>query len=117
MPEITLVLGASESPAGREPEEIDQVYGVVPPVAASVALYAAFCVPFGREAVVMTGPDGPAAAANVATIADQFVPALNEKVPLNDPVVIANIDSFAARELTVSCSWTVYPLPAVCVPG
>jgi hypothetical protein len=37
VPLITPVAGARESPAGREPEEMDHVYGVVPPVAASVA--------------------------------------------------------------------------------
>ena len=30
----------SVSPAGKEPEEIDQLYGVVPPLAANVAVYA-----------------------------------------------------------------------------
>src|SRR5580693_4591017 len=43
VPEIIPVLGASVSPAGKVPESIDHVYGVVPPVAASVALYAEFC--------------------------------------------------------------------------
>jgi hypothetical protein len=33
VPEITPVLAARLSPAGRLPEVIDQVYGVVPPVA------------------------------------------------------------------------------------
>jgi hypothetical protein len=34
-----------ESPAGRDPEETDQLYGCVPPVAASVLLYAVPTVP------------------------------------------------------------------------
>jgi hypothetical protein len=38
VPEIAPVLGASASPAGKVPDRMDQVYGVVPPVAASVAL-------------------------------------------------------------------------------
>src|SRR5271166_531481 len=38
VPEIIPVLGASVNPAGKLPEMIDHVYGVVPPVAASVAL-------------------------------------------------------------------------------
>ncbi len=38
VPEITPVLDASKRPVGRVPEAIDQVYGVVPPVATSVAL-------------------------------------------------------------------------------
>ena len=38
VPEITPVLDASASPAGRVPDAMDQVYGGVPPVAASVVL-------------------------------------------------------------------------------
>ncbi len=38
VPEITPVLDASVSPLGRTPEASDQVYGGVPPVAASVTL-------------------------------------------------------------------------------
>jgi hypothetical protein len=38
VPEIAPLLAVSMSPAGKDPEAIDQVYGVVPPVAASVAL-------------------------------------------------------------------------------
>jgi len=36
IPEIAPELAFNESPAGNEPLEIDQPYGVVPPVAASV---------------------------------------------------------------------------------
>ena len=38
VPEITPVLAASASPVGKVPEEMDQLYGVVPPTAASVVL-------------------------------------------------------------------------------
>ena len=38
VPEMTPELETSESPAGRVPEETDQVYGVVPPMAARVVL-------------------------------------------------------------------------------
>jgi len=38
VPEIAPVLGASANPAGSAPDTMDQVYGVVPPVAASVVL-------------------------------------------------------------------------------
>jgi len=38
VPEITPVLGASDRPEGNVPEATDHVYGVVPPVAANVAL-------------------------------------------------------------------------------
>ena len=44
------------NPNGRLPEERDHVYGVVPPVAAKVWLYAVFCVPAGNgELVKMLG--------------------------------------------------------------
>lgn len=36
VPEITPVAVLSDNPGGREPEEIDQVYGGVPPLAESV---------------------------------------------------------------------------------
>ena len=49
------------SPAGNEPELIDHVYGVVPPVAERVAVYDEPVVPAGSEVVVMEG--GCAAAA------------------------------------------------------
>jgi hypothetical protein len=38
VPEITPVVEARVNPAGKAPEVTDQLYGVVPPVAASVAL-------------------------------------------------------------------------------
>jgi hypothetical protein len=38
VPEITPVVEASANPAGKVPEVTDQLYGVVPPVAASVTL-------------------------------------------------------------------------------
>ena len=52
VPLITPVKESILSPAGIP--VADQVYGTVPPVAATVALYAVPAVPFGRgEAVVM----------------------------------------------------------------
>jgi hypothetical protein len=57
VPEITPVPESSVSPAGREPLVMDQVYGDVPPVTASVALYAKFRVPLGKEPLVtLSGP-------------------------------------------------------------
>ena len=46
----------SVSPEGRTPEANDQVYGLTPPVAASVALYATFCLAPGKDAVVIASP-------------------------------------------------------------
>ena len=44
----------SDSPAGSVPLVMDQVYGVVPPIAARVVLYAEPTCPFGSEEVVIT---------------------------------------------------------------
>ena len=38
VPEMAPVFGASARPAGKDPDAMAQVYGVVPPEAASVAL-------------------------------------------------------------------------------
>jgi hypothetical protein len=43
-----------DSPAGSVPLVMDQVYGVVPPIAARVVLYAEPTCPFGSEEVVIT---------------------------------------------------------------
>ena len=61
VPEIVPVAAASPSPLGNVPEEIDQVYGCVPPLAASVVLYAVLCVALGKEVVVIEGPVVPMA--------------------------------------------------------
>ena len=53
VPEMTPVLDDSPSPAGRLPKAMDHVYGLVPPVAASVALYGEFCTALGNEVVVI----------------------------------------------------------------
>src|SRR5579864_6600678 len=55
VPEITPVPAASDNPAGKVPEAMDQLYGVVPLVAVSVVLYAEFCVPPGKDIVVIVG--------------------------------------------------------------
>ena len=51
MPEI-LPLELKLSPAGSVPAEIDQVYGVVPPVAVTLWLYGCPTVQLGRLLVV-----------------------------------------------------------------
>src|SRR5512134_3616853 len=51
------------SPAGRLPAETDQLYGVVPPVAARVWLYAVPTVPPGRLVVELVGATCAAATA------------------------------------------------------
>src|SRR5262249_53001303 len=51
-PETAPVPGVSVSPGGGGPPASDQVSGGVPPLAASVALYAWFTVPAGSDAVM-----------------------------------------------------------------
>jgi hypothetical protein len=53
VPEITPVEASRLSPAGREPEVIAQEYGVMPPVAWSVAEYALPTVAVGSDVVVI----------------------------------------------------------------
>jgi hypothetical protein len=55
VPVTAPVAAASDSPAGRLPEETDQVSAPVPPVAAMVWLYAMPTVSAGRLAVVIAG--------------------------------------------------------------
>jgi hypothetical protein len=54
VPLMTPVDEPKLNPAGRLPETTDQLYGVLPPVAASVWLYASPIVPLGTLVVVMT---------------------------------------------------------------
>jgi len=52
-PEICPVEAVRLRPGGSTPELMLHVYGVVPPLAASVTLYAVPCVPLANELVVM----------------------------------------------------------------
>jgi hypothetical protein len=58
VPDISPVDELSERPAGREPLTIDQEYGVTPPVAPRVWLYATPIWPSARLAVVTTRSSG-----------------------------------------------------------
>jgi hypothetical protein len=53
VPLITPVVDESDKPAGNVPEASDHVYGWVPFVAVTVALYAFFTEPLGRDVVVI----------------------------------------------------------------
>jgi hypothetical protein len=53
VPAIVPLVPPSVSPIGSAPAEIVHVYGVVPPVAATVALYAWDIVPLGKADVVI----------------------------------------------------------------
>lgn len=78
---MTPVAAFSDKPVGRVPLVKLQVYGVVPPVAASVVLYATLICPLGRELVVI---------ANVA-----------------GAIVSVRLTVFVCFELSESCTWNV----------
>src|SRR5438132_2137611 len=50
---MTPVAAVSERPVGKLPDVMDQTYGVCPPVAASVTVYATFVVALGNGDVVV----------------------------------------------------------------
>ena len=61
VPEIRtefVVLAPRDNPAGRLPDAIDHVNGATPPVASTVALYAALVLPEARVAVVTVSTPG-----------------------------------------------------------
>jgi hypothetical protein len=63
------VAALRDNPDGSVPLESDQLYGVVPPVAESVALYATPSCPLGSELVtILRGPGRGFALAVVANI-------------------------------------------------
>jgi hypothetical protein len=66
VPEIRPVVESNASPVGREPELTDQLYGVVPPVAVTLAEYPAPTCPFGRDEVVIVGATAAAFTVSVA---------------------------------------------------
>ncbi len=69
-----VVLDPSASPEGRLPATTAQVYGGVPPLAASVALYAIFCVAFGSTPGVIERGEGAVAEASGTFVTKASVP-------------------------------------------
>ena len=78
-------------PAGKVPLVMDHVYGVVPPVAVSVALYATPTCPFGREVV---------ATVRVAGV-----------------IVSVTLSVFVCCGLPESCTWNVNGVLVTAVVG
>lgn len=71
VPEITPVAAFRVRPAGIEPALMDQLYGVKPPVACKVALYAVPATAFVSVVVVMTRGGGAVATVKLnAAVAD-----------------------------------------------
>ncbi len=92
VPEIAPVEAFKFRPGGREEALMDQVYGVVPPVAARLALYVVPCWPFAREVVVMLTGAGAAVTVMlsgcVAVSAVGVLESVTIAVKLNDPAVV-----------------------------
>jgi hypothetical protein len=72
-PEITPVEAARFRPGGSEPEMMLQVYGVVPPVACSVAEYAVPIVPPASDEVEISGTEPRAMDTLNALVPELFV--------------------------------------------
>src|SRR5271170_432307 len=66
MPAMAPVAAFKAKPAGRVPLVSDQLYGVVPPVAASVAVYGTPTSPFGSAPVEITSVAGIIVSVRVA---------------------------------------------------
>jgi hypothetical protein len=88
-------------PAGSVPEDTHQLYGAVPPVAASVWLYAVPTVPAGSE-VVVTASDAaastivtlraPVRPPNVAVTVTVWFPVTAEAVRTPPEVIVAKVE-------------------------
>jgi hypothetical protein len=65
VPEVAPVADAKLSPAGRLPDETDHLYGLVPPVALKVPLYALLTVPLGKATDGMSRAAGVTCRAKV----------------------------------------------------
>jgi hypothetical protein len=91
VPVIAPVEVTRDSPAGRLPVAIAQVYGLAPPVAASIWLYATLIVSAGRLDVVivngaMTAMDSACVAA-APTLSVTFAVKLDVPVAVGVPVI------------------------------
>ena len=134
VPEITPVAATRLNPAGSVPALTLQLYGVVPPLACSVAEYAVPAVPPGKDVVVTVGGCGAAAtamlsalvpvlfAASVTCTVNDVVPAV-VGVPEITPVAATRLNpagSVPALTLQLygvvpplACSVVEYAVPAV----
>lgn len=97
VPEMTPVLAFSDNPVGNVPDDTDQVYGAVPPVADKVVLYAIPMVPLGIEVVVIVRVDEgvtelDADDAALVPIALVAVTVNVYAVPFDSPVTLIGLD-------------------------
>ncbi len=110
-----------DKPAGKTPVPTDQVYGPVPPLAASVCEYGVPAIPLGRDGVVTVTPGltvmlkGPFALAPEVSITwtvKLHVPVV-DGVPLMVPVGARARPGGSVPELTVQVNTPVPPLAAI----
>ena len=134
VPEITPVAATRPNPAGSVPPVTVQLYGVVPPLACSVAEYAVPAVPPGKDVVVTVGGCAAAATAMLSAFvpvlfAASFTCTVNDAVPA--VVGVPEITPVAATRLNpagsvpaltlqlygvvppLACSVAEYAVPAV----
>jgi hypothetical protein len=88
VPEIVPVEPPSDSPAGSEPDTTDQLYGVTPPVAASVWLYATPIWPFGTLVVVITRSGGIVIDKALVAVSAGVCESVTRTVKLEVPAVV-----------------------------
>jgi hypothetical protein len=93
VPEIRPVEADRATPAGRLPDEIDHVYGVVPPPACSELEYEVPFVPEPRLVVETVSVEGGAAAIAIESFTDWLCaaglpPSLSNTVKLLVPVAV-----------------------------
>ncbi len=89
VPLITPVLAFKVRPVGSDPLAIDQVYGVMPPAARNVALYALPAVALGSDVVVMTRGTGATVSVNARlAVAGVAAESVTETVKVNEPATV-----------------------------
>jgi hypothetical protein len=125
LPDMTPVVGSRDNPAGRElPAASDQVYGVLPPAADRVWLYAAPTVPKGRDAVAMDSESYTSIESGFVTAVEFPSVAFTVKVTVPVAVglpdmtpVVGSRDNPAGRRLPVASDqvYGVFPPAAVTV--
>src|SRR5215472_3724260 len=122
LPEIAPELLLSERPAGSAPEMIDQVYGVDPPEAVTIALYAAFLCASGNEVVLMVSGAGctvmvvlPVIMPNAAEIV--LVPGANPAAtPVVETVAVPVLEEAQCTLVVMSCVLPseLFPVAVIC---
>jgi hypothetical protein len=96
-------------PAGSVPEDTHQLYGAVPPVAASIWLYAVPTVPAGREAVVIERATAAGLIVKVNAFVDETPLAVTWTVKLEVAAVVGVPPRTPVEEFRVRPAGSVPP--------